>query len=362
MNSFIETLREVSEERGIPVEVLKEAVESGIAVAYKKNIGKKLNNVRAVLDDEDGAIRIFLEKEIVSDEEHINNDLTIPVSKAKTLDSDLEIGDIVEVEVTPENINRIAAQTAKQVILQKIKDVEKDKLYQEFKDKEGEVVVGKVQKVEFDPDGKTIRRMMVSLEKIEVTMLRKDFIKGDYYRVGDSIKVYIESVKQSGKGPVIKLTRTSHNFIRKMFEMEIPEIQDGIIEIKSVAREPGVRTKMAVYSKDGNIDPVGACVGYRGSRIQGILDEIHDEKIDIVRWKSNLADFIVEAIAPAKVVKIDVNGESREAKVVVPENQLSLAIGRDGLNVKLAARLVGCRIDIKSILQTDGELDIFKEI
>ncbi|MCK5687493.1 transcription termination factor NusA [bacterium] len=359
MSSFMESLKLLSEEKNIPIEVLKEALETAIGSAFKKNFGKN-QEIRVEINEDTAKIRIFSEREVVEDELG-NSSVQITLEDARKIDNELDIGDIVEEEVTPDNINRIAAQTAKQVILQKIREAEKNQIFEEFNGKIGKIIIGKAQKIDKDPDGR-IRKLMVDLGKLEVILLRKDLLKTDHFSTGDTVKIVIEDIVRNGKGPELKVSRSCGKFLKALFENEIPEIQDGIIEIKEIARDPGNRTKMAVHSKDSNIDPVGACVGYRGSRIQGILDEINNEKIDIVRWHEKIETFISNALAPAKVISIIMDEGNKGVKVVVPEDQLSLAIGREGQNVRLAARLVGYRIDIKSVMQEQDKLNIFKEI
>jgi N utilization substance protein A len=250
-------------------------------------------------------------------------------------------GEILEIDVTPSTFGRIAAQTAKQVVVQRLREAERDKVYEEYSERVGEVLTGIVQRREF-------KTVMINLGKIEAVLPPQEQVESEPYRFNDRLKVYLLEVRKTNKGPQVVVSRTHPSLIRRLFELEVPEIAEGIVTIKSVAREPGGRSKIAVYSRDEKVDPVGSCVGHRGSRVQAVVNELYDEKIDIIRWSADTAQFIAEALSPAKAVRVTLNEEAKSAFVVVPDNQLSLAIGKQGQNVRLAARLTGWRIDIRS--------------
>ena len=267
--------------------------------------------------------------------------LEISLEEAKKIDTKYEIDDIVKVEVTPKDFGRIAAQTAKQVVMQKIKEAEREVIFEEFVDRENEIVTGQIQRISKDI-------IYVDLGKTEGVLPPSEQIEGEKYQQGDRIKVYIVEVKKTTKGPQIILSRSHPGLVRRLFELEVPEIQEGIVDIYAISREAGSRTKIAVYSKDKNVDPVGACVGFKGSRVKAIVDELNGEKIDIVIWSKNIEEFIANSLSPSKVVKVEVNEKEKSALVVVPDYQLSLAIGKEGQNARLSAKLTNWKIDIKS--------------
>ena len=341
---FIEVLNQISKEKEIPLDTLVETVESALATAYKKNYPASAD-IQVRIDASKLSLtpfKIFALKTVV--EEVTNPNAEINLEEAKAIDSDAEIGSSVEISINPGNFGRIAAQTAKQVVVQRIREAERRRVFDEYNEKIGEVVVGIVGRRE----GKNIT---VNLGKLEALLPVQEQVDTEPYHFNDRIKVYVLEVRETQKGPQVVVSRTHPSLIRRLFELEVPEISDGIVTIKSVAREPGARSKIAVYSRDEKVDPVGACVGHRGSRVQAIVTELYDEKIDIVRWSEDAADFIAEALSPAKSVKATINTESKSAFVVVPDNQLSLAIGKAGQNVRLAARLTNWRIDIRSEAQ-----------
>jgi N utilization substance protein A len=320
---LIEALRQIEREKGIQAETLINAIEAALLSAYHKNYGTT-HEARVEMDRETGAIRVF---SISTDEK----------------------GETVEEEVTPENFGRIAAQTAKQVILQRIREAERDMMFEEYHEKVGDVVTGIVQQSDQ-------RYTLVDLGKVEALLPTSEQIQGEKYEHGDRIKTYIVEVRKTNKGPQILVSRTHPGLIKRLFELEVPEIEDKYVEIKAVSREPGYRSKIAVYSKDRNIDPVGACVGSKGSRVRMIVNELKGEKIDIVPWDEDPKVFVANALAPAKVKEVRVNLEDESAEVIVPDNQLSLAIGKEGQNARLAAKLTGLRIDIKSESQYKEEI------
>ena len=344
---FFEALEELSVEKGINKDYLLDAIESALVTAYKKNFNSQ-ENVKIVIDEEKASIKVYSLKEVV--EEVFDPAIEISVEAAQQYKRRAEIGDIVEVEITPKDFGRISAQTAKQVIVQKIREAEREIVFSEYSDRQGEIVSGLVQKVD-----KNV--MIVDLGKIEGIMTANEQIEGEEYHVNDKIKAYVLEVQKNSKGvPQMLISRTHPGFVKRLFELEIPEIYEGLIEIKNIVREAGSRTKIAVYSKDMNIDPVGSCVGPRGIRIQNILNELKNEKIDVVEWSEDPVQYIASALSPATVLAVDINQDEMSSKVVVPDNQLSLAIGKDGQNARLSAKLTGWKIDIKSESQIKEEM------
>ncbi|HET6455130.1 MAG TPA: transcription termination factor NusA [Armatimonadota bacterium] len=342
---FIEALRAIEKEKDIPLEVLIETVESALVTAYKKNFAT-VGDVKVRVQSSKAGFKVFCEKMVV--EEVTNSHAEIEINGARDIDPDVTVGDFIELEVTPEDFGRIAAQTAKQVVMQRIREAERDQIFDEYSEKVGEVVTGIVQRREQ-------RNVFVNVGKIEALLPASEQVPTEPYRFNDRIKVYILEVRRTPKGPQVIISRTHPSLIRRLFELEVPEIHDGIVTLKSVAREAGSRSKIAVSSSEEKVDPVGACVGHRGSRVQAVVNELYDEKIDIVRWHEEPARFIAESLSPAKVLSVEVNDETKSAFVIVPDNQLSLAIGKAGQNVRLAARLTGWRIDIRSEAQLARE-------
>ncbi len=344
---FFEALEELSIEKGINKNYILDAIETALLTAYKRNFNSQ-ENVKIVIDEEKASIKVYSLREVV--EEVFDPAIEIELSDARKIDKKANLGDIVEVEITPANFGRISAQTAKQVIVQKLREAEREIVFSEYSDRQGEIVSGIVQKVD-----KNI--VIVDLGRIEGIMTLNEQIPGEVYNVNDKIKAYVVEVQKNSKGiPQMIISRTHPGFVRRLFELEIPEIYEGLIEIKNIVREPGSRTKIAVYSKDMNIDPVGSCVGPRGIRIQNILNELKDEKIDVVEWSEDPVQYIASALSPATVLAVDIDEENMSSKVVVPDNQLSLAIGKDGQNARLSAKLTGWKIDIKSETQIKGEV------
>lgn len=344
---FFEALEELSIEKGINKNYILDAIETALLTAYKRNFNSQ-ENVKIVIDEKKASIKVYSLREVV--EEVFDPAIEIELSDARKIDKKANLGDIVEVEITPANFGRISAQTAKQVIVQKLREAEREIVFSEYSDRQGEIVSGIVQKVD-----KNI--VIVDLGRIEGIMTLNEQIPGEVYNVNDKIKAYVVEVQKNSKGiPQMIISRTHPGFVRRLFELEIPEIYEGLIEIKNIVREPGSRTKIAVYSKDMNIDPVGSCVGPRGIRIQNILNELKDEKIDVVEWSEDPVQYIASALSPATVLAVDIDEENMSSKVVVPDNQLSLAIGKDGQNARLSAKLTGWKIDIKSETQIKGEV------
>jgi len=338
---LIEALNIIEKEKGIDKEIIFEAIETSLVTACKKNFGTS-QNIKVDINRETGDVRVYAQKEIVEDV--YDAFLEISLEDARLIDPGYEYGDIVDIEVTPKNFGRISAQTAKQVVVQKFREAEREKLFNEYSAKEREIDTGIVQRVE----GK--KNVIVSLGKIDAVLPVNEQIFGEEYKFNDRIKVYILEVKQTTKGPQITVSRTHYELVKRLFELEVPEIFDGTVEIKNISREAGSRTKIAVYSKNPNVDAVGSCVGPNGSRVNVIVRELRGEKIDIINWSEDPKKFISEALNPSEVIAVEINNDENEksAKVVVPDNQLSLAIGKEGQNVRLAARLTGWKIDIKS--------------
>ncbi|MCK9524791.1 MAG: transcription termination factor NusA [Limnochordia bacterium] len=337
---FIGALTELEKDRGISKELLLEAIETAIISAYKKNYGASSSaSARVELSDKTGEIHVYSRRLVVPEVQ--DDTIEISLEDAQALDANYDLDDIVEREVTPADFGRIAAQTAKQVVIQKIREAERSIVYDVYSNREGDVVTGTVQRADH-------RQVIVDLGDVEAVLPVSEQIPGEQYQHHMKLRFYINEVRQSSKGPQVFLSRTHPGLLRALFEFEVPEIQSGEVEIKSVAREAGNRSKIAVYSRDTNIDPVGACVGARGSRVQAVVAELGNERIDVVEWRSDLAEYVRNALSPAKVLYAIINEGGKVAHTVVPNDQLSLAIGKEGQNARLAARLTGWRIDIKS--------------
>lgn len=379
MGEFGSAIMQIAEEKGIPKEKVIETIEAALAAAYKKDYGKRGQKIRAEFDGVSGAMKFFLVKEIVDettrefveegeDEEieareedvvegeeklaRYNSERDITLKDAKKIKKDAVLGDVIELELEPHSdYGRVAAQTAKQVIIQRIREAERDSMFKEYKEKEGEVVSGTVQRIEG-------RNAYIDLGKSVGVLFPQEQVRGEILRIGQRVKVYLDRVESDPKGPGITLSRTHGEMVRRMFELEVPEIFAGTVEIKAIAREAGSRTKMAVYSAEEGVDPIGSCVGQKGTRVQAVIDELGGEKIDIIEWNEKPEKFIAAAISPAKALNVTVNEDKKEATVKVPEDQLSLAIGRQGQNVRLAAKLTGWKIDVvgeKIIAKEDVE-------
>lgn len=335
---FIEALHELEKGRGISAEILFEAIEAALISAYKKNFGS-LQNVRVLIDRLTGEFKVYARKTIVDVVEDPRTQVSL--GEARNLDPNYQLEDIVEYEVTPREFGRIAAQTAKQVVVQRIREAERGMIYDEFVNREGDIVTGVVQRYEQ-------KNVIVDLGKVEAVLPAQEQIPGESYQSFERIKTYVVEVKKTTKGPQIMLSRTHPGLIKRLFELEVPEIHDGVVEIKGVSREAGARSKIAVYSRDPNVDPVGACVGPKGVRVQTIVTELKGEKIDIVNFSLDPQEFVANALSPAKVLQVYPKLNEKVAVVVVPDYQLSLAIGKEGQNARLAAKLTGWKIDIKS--------------
>jgi len=348
--ALFEACEELERERGISKEVLIASLCDAMVAAYKKHMHvKEAANIEAILDEQTGEIGVFSTKLVVKEVE--DPDVQISLEEAKEIDEEVELDDEVKIEVTPDQFGRIAAQSAKQVITQRIRDAERNNILNEFLEKKGTLTTGIIQRVEN-------RNVIVNIGKTDAIMPQREQIPREYYKPGNRIRVFVLNVKETNRLPQVIVSHAHAEIVRELFELEVPEIEDGIVEIKSIAREAGFRTKIAVWSNDPEVDSVGACIGPRGSRIQTIVGELKNEKIDIVRWSPDPVEYIVNAIAPARVVSVDImtdDEETKDALVVVPDDQLSLAIGRDGQNVRLAHRLTGWKIDIKSVSQMEEE-------
>jgi len=338
MNSnLIEALNALEKEKGIEKDLLIEAIELAMVSAYKK--AKTYDGeIIAHMDMETGDVQVHIIKTVVEGEAERESEITL--DEAKKIDPRYEVGDRIHFNDTPKDFGRIGAQTARQVITQRLREAEKGAIYTEYADKQNELLTAFVHRLEKD-------YVYVELGKTEGVLPPKEQMPGENYHLNDRIKVYVIEVKKTTKGPQVIVSRTHPQLIKRLFELEVPEIQSGIVKIKSIAREAGARTKIAVYSDDADVDPLGACVGPKGTRVGAVVDELNDEKIDIIKWSSDSAEYIANALSPAKVLMVNANEQEKTARVIVPDNQLSLAIGKEGQNARLTARLTGWKIDIK---------------
>lgn len=337
---LIEALNQIEKEKDISKEVLLEAMENSLVAACKNHFGKA-DNIKVYIDRETGAVSVFAEREVVETVEDPIMQISLSEAKMKYPKAKYELGDTAQVEITPKNFGRIAAQKAKQVVVQKIREEERKVLFNQYYGKERDVVTGIVQRY-------VGNNVSINLGKVDAVLMENEQIRGERFRPTDRVKLYVLEVKDTTKGPKITVSRTHPELVKRLFEAEVTEVKEGIVEIRSIAREAGDRTKMAVSSNDPNVDPVGACVGLNGARVNAIVNELGGEKIDIVNWSDDSATLIENALSPAKVISVDVDKDELSARVVVPDYQLSLAIGRQGQNARLAARLTGYKIDIKS--------------
>ncbi len=343
---FFSSLDELSKERRINKDVLCSAIESALISAYKRNFGKTAN-VRATIDPSKGVVEVFSRKTVVEEVSDPQCEMTL--AEARTIRPQYELGDLVEVEVTPENFGRIAAQTAKQVVVQHLREAERGVVYDEYSQKENEILTAIVHRIE----GSTV---FVELGQTEGILEPNQQMPTEELKIDDRIKVYVLKVERSGRGPQIFVSRTHPGLVKRLFELEVPEIVTGVVQIKAIAREAGFRTKMAVLSTDPLIDAVGSCVGPRGMRVENVVNELKTEKIDIVKWSNEPAEYIANALNPARVISVFVSDTEKTARVIVPDNQLSLAIGKEGQNARLAAKLTGWKIDIKSQSQVEADM------
>ncbi len=335
---IITAIEQIERMKGIPRETLTQAVEAALLSAYRKNFRTSHKGVSVVLDPHTGQVHVFARKTIVKEVK----DSTVEMSQAEAsrLFPSSRLGDEVEAEITPRDFGRISAQTAKQVIMQRIREAERTMVFDEFSDREEDIVTGIISRKEG-------RNVIVDLERTEAHLPPHEQVHSENYRIGSRMKFYIVEVRKTSKGPHIALSRTHPGLVKRLFELEVPEVQEGFVDIKALAREPGTRTKIAVESRDEKIDPVGSCIGNKGSRVRHITDELRGEKIDIIRWNEDPKVFIADALSPARVALVELNENTRIASIYVPEDQLSLAIGKEGQNARLAARLTSWKIDIK---------------
>lgn len=344
-NILLETAKQLQTERGIDQQTLLSALETALLSAYKKKYGTTANTT-VKISTEDGSIVIATEKKVVTEV----TDPSVEISKheAKAINPKAKVNDTVVIESSPKDLGRLAAQAAKQVIMQQIREAERKNVYEEYHNKEGKILTASILRVEGN-------MVILSIGRVETVLFPRDQVQGEYYKAGNPIKVYLAEVKESSKGPQLKVSRSHPGIVKALFEREIPEIQDGTVQIKAVAREGGSRSKIAVYSKLSEVDAVGACIGQHGSRIRAILNELSNEKIDIIEWQEDPEKFIIEALKPAKILWVRTRWSEKTARVMVADSQLSLAIGRSGQNVRLAAKLTGWKIDIKGESTADDE-------
>ena len=337
-SEFLTAVTQLSAEKNLSRDVVLEAVEAALASAYKKD-NLAAANVVVKIDPETGAVHVYMQKTVV--EEVVDSKVEMPLEEARRFRPDAQLGDVIDIEVTPHNAGRIAAQTAKQVVLQRLREAEREVVFEEYSGKEGDIVSGVVQRLEG-------RNVIIDLGKTEAVLPPPEQVRMEHYRPGQRLKLYLLDVFKATKGPQVLVSRTHKNLLRRLFELEVPEIYKGIVELKAIAREPGYRSKVAVTSRQDGVDPVGACVGLRGIRIQNIVNELNGERIDVVQWDPEPSRFVANALSPAQVLSVVIRPEENTAEVVVPDRQLSLAIGKEGQNARLAAKLTGWRIDIKS--------------
>ncbi|MDX8365103.1 transcription termination factor NusA [Cytobacillus sp. IB215665] len=342
-SELLDALTQLEKEKGVSKDIIIDAIEAALISAYKRNFNQA-QNVRVDLNLAVGSMKVFARKDVV--EEVFDPRLEISVEESRQINQNYQIGDVVELEVTPKDFGRIAAQTAKQVVTQRVREAERGVIYTEFIDREDDIMTGIVQRL--DP-----KFIYVGLGKIEALLPVNEQMPNERFQPHDRIKVYVTKVEKTTKGPQIFVSRTHPGLLKRLFELEVPEIYDGTVEIKSVSREAGDRSKISVHCDNPEVDPVGACVGPKGQRVQAIVDELKGEKIDIVRWSEDTIDFVANALSPSKVLEVIVNEEEKATTVIVPDYQLSLAIGKRGQNARLAAKLTGWKIDIKS--QSEAE-------
>jgi transcription termination/antitermination protein NusA len=335
---FLHALDDIEREKGIKKDILIDAIETALYSAYKKDFGTK-ENVKVEIRETTGEVGVYSQRIIVEEVEDQMREISL--EDARKINKNYEVNDIVEEEITPSNFGRIAAQTAKQVVMQRIREAERDVIYSQYKEKEGEIITGTLQRIHN-------QNIFIDLGRTEALLPPSEQMPGESYQMGNRIKVYVVEVSNDSKGPRILVSRTHPGLLKRLFEVEVPEIFDGIVEIRSVAREAGHRSKMSVSSIDENVDPVGACVGPKGMRVQAIVEQLNGEKIDIIAWDDEPTKLVANALNPAEVIRVIINTKEKIAQVIVPDFQLSLAIGKEGQNARLAAKLTGWKVDIKS--------------
>lgn len=341
---FMLALDELCKDKNVEKDVILDALEKALVKSYQKNYDNQ-ENVDVVIDHETGEIGVFALKDVVEQVEDPINQISL--KDAKDVDSSLAVGDTARIKLVPKNFGRVAAQTARNIVIQKIRDAQRESLFGDYLDRENELITGSIQRVDK-------YNVYVNLDKIEGIVPLKEQVATESYIPNERMKFLIKEVRNSGKDPQIVLSRSSENLVTRLFELEVPEITDGVIEIYSIAREAGSRTKMAVFSNDDTIDAVGACIGYKGARVNSIVDSLQGEKIDIINYSKDIEAFISNALSPADIIEVYVNERNKQSLVVVEDDQLSLAIGKEGQNARLAARLTGWKIDIKSKLEFDN--------
>jgi len=345
-SEFMLAITQLSAEKNLPKEVVIAAVETALVSAYRKDNFAPNQNISVKIDTATGAVKVWAEKTVVEQSTDTRHEISL--SEATRIKPDAQIGDTIKVEATPRNAGRIAAQTAKQVILQRLHEAEHSAIFEEYSDKEGDIVTGLVQRIE-------PRQVYIDLGRAEAVLPAVEQVRNERYRVGQRLKVYLLEVARTNRGPQVMVSRSHPDLLRRLFELEVPEVLNGIVEVKAIAREAGYRSKIAVAARQDGIDPVGCCVGLRGIRIQNIMKELSGEKLDVVVWSPDASVFIASALSPAQVLSVELNEDDGIATVVVPDKQLSLAIGKEGQNARLAAKLTGWRIDIKSASAAEAE-------
>ncbi|MDQ3547214.1 MAG: transcription termination factor NusA [Chloroflexota bacterium] len=347
-SDFYMAITQIAAERGIPRDAVMTSVEHALKTVYRKTVGasETEDNIDVEIDPATGGVRIFVNRIVA--EEVVDPSWQMPLDEARTFDPDAHIGKQYRHDRTPKDFGRIAAQTAKQVVLQRIRDFERDSVYDEFADRVGEVMNGVIQRADS-------RAVIVELGKAEAVMPVREQVPNERYRPGQRLKVYLVDVNKDPRGPQLIVSRTNVNLVKRLFELEVPEIFSGAVEIMAIAREPGLRSKVAVAARQEKVDPVGSCVGIRGVRIQNIVNELMGEKIDVIEWASETTSFISNALSPAKPISVGLNEDDKVARVIVPSDQMSLAIGKDGQNARLAYKLTGWRIDVKDPESLKGE-------
>jgi N utilization substance protein A len=345
-SDFLLAITQLSAEKNLPKEIVLKAVETALASAYKRDSFVSNQNISVKIDPATGRVKVWVEKTVV--EQPSDARYEISLDEARRVKSDVQLSETIEMEATPRNAGRIAAQTAKQVILQRLNEAEHSAIFEEYVDKEGDIITGLVQRIE-------PRQIFVDLSRTEAILPAIEQVRNERYRVGQRLKVYLLEVTQTNKGPRVIVSRSHPDLVRRLFELEVPEIFNGIVEIKAIAREAGYRSKVAVAARQDGIDPVGCCVGLRGIRIQNIVNELSGEKLDVVKWSPDTSVFITSALSPAQVLGVELDEKNCIATVIVPDKQLSLAIGKEGQNARLAAKLSGLRIDIKSASTAEAE-------
>lgn len=346
LSQFMAAINQLCTEKNLPKEKVVDIIQHAFRAAYRKDYGNRDQNIEVILNDMESGATILLVKEVVKKDDLVDENTQISLDEAKKYKSDVAVGETIKTDVTPTSYSRIGAQSAKQVIIQRLQEAEKDIIHDIYKDREHEILSGFVNRVE----GKNV---YVDLERTQAILHEKDQIPGERYHNGQRIKVYLEKCAQTPRGPQLIISRSHPRLVECFLEMEIPEIKDGIVEIVSIAREPGVRTKVAVRSKDKSIDPIGACVGQKGVRIQNIMEEFNGERIDIIEFKDDQREYLEKALSPAKITYIDLNEERKRAGVYVPVEERALAIGKNGQNVRLASKLTGWEIDILDLDKLD---------